>query len=52
LYRNIEDEALYYGYVDNTYISPTFVTNLVSNTEFSNTAGWIGTTKKEKGKKA
>ena len=52
LYKNKEDNALYYGYVDNTYVSPTFITNLVSNTEFSNTAGWIGATKKQGHKKA
>jgi hypothetical protein len=32
----------YYGYLDNQYISPTIVKNLVSNTEFKSTSGWIG----------
>lgn len=33
----------YYGYVDNKYEDLTFSTNLVENTEFSNTSGWTGT---------
>lgn len=31
-----------YGYVDNEYISPVLMTNLISNTEFKNTSGWKG----------
>jgi hypothetical protein len=33
----------HYGYVDNKYEDLIFSTNLVENTEFSNTSGWIGT---------
>lgn len=33
----------YYGYVENLYNKPVFNTNLVTNTEFSNTSGWIAT---------
>jgi hypothetical protein len=32
----------YYGYLDNQYMSPTIVKNLVSNTSFTSTSGWIG----------
>lgn len=32
-----------YGYTENKYTDPVFTTNLVSNTEFENTSGWIGT---------
>ena len=31
-----------YGYVDNEYISPVLMTNLISNTGFKNTSGWKG----------
>lgn len=41
-YKKAGDETKYYGFIDNQYISPTFITNLVSNTEFKNTIGWIG----------
>jgi hypothetical protein len=33
----------YYGYVDNKYEDLIFSTNLVENTEFSNTSGWTST---------
>ena len=33
----------HYGYEENEYNSPIFTTNLVSNTEFENTSGWVGT---------
>lgn len=35
----------YYGYVDNKYEDLIFSTNLVENTEFSNTSGWTNTYK-------
>jgi hypothetical protein len=35
----------YYGYANTSYESPLFVTNLISNTEFANTSGWVGTYK-------
>lgn len=38
---NIQTEAVY-GYVDNEYVSPVLMTNLISNTEFKNTSGWKG----------
>lgn len=31
---------LYYGYTDVEYIAPTFITNLIDNSEFTNTNGW------------
>ena len=31
-----------YGYIDNEYVSPILMTNLISNTEFKNTSGWKG----------
>jgi hypothetical protein len=31
-----------YGYVDNEYVSPIIMTNLISNTEFKNASGWKG----------
>jgi hypothetical protein len=44
VYTKGEDTTTeYYGYEETQYISPTFVTNLVSNTEFKNTSGWVGT---------
>ena len=33
----------YYGYLESEYISPTLVQNVISNAEFKNTSGWVGT---------
>lgn len=42
-YKNADGtDKIIYGYVDNEYISPTLMTNLISNTEFKNTSGWKG----------
>ena len=35
-------DKIIYGYVDNEYVSPVLMTNLISNTEFKNTSGWKG----------
>lgn len=37
-----EQTEAVYGYVDNEYVSPVLMTNLISNTEFKNTSGWKG----------
>jgi hypothetical protein len=42
IYETKNENAKYYGFVDNEYKSPTLITNLVSNTEFKSTSGWIG----------
>lgn len=36
----------YYGYLETEYVSPALVQNVISNTTFKNTSGWIGTRKK------
>lgn len=33
----------YYGYVTSEYISPVLIENIISNTTFKNTSGWIAT---------
>jgi hypothetical protein len=33
----------YYGYVDTQYDSPALLQNIVTNTEFKGTSGWVGT---------
>ena len=33
----------YYGYVDNDYNSPTLLQNVITNTDFKGTTGWVGT---------
>jgi hypothetical protein len=39
-YKNNEK---YYGYVDNDYNSPTLLQNVITNTDFKGTTGWVGT---------
>lgn len=36
------DEEIY-GFIHNEYNSPTLVQNVITNTEFKSTAGWVGT---------
>lgn len=38
-----KDGTPYYGYVENEYISPNIVQNVITNTEFKGTSGWLGT---------
>lgn len=33
----------YYGFVDNDYNSPTLLQNVITNTDFKGTTGWVGT---------
>ena len=32
----------YYGYIENQYTPPALVQNIITNTEFKNTSGWVG----------
>lgn len=32
----------YFGYLDNKYESPVLIQNVIVNTEFKNTSGWVG----------
>jgi hypothetical protein len=47
--KNNESNYIYseadevYGFIDNIYTSPTFVQNVIANTEFKGTTGWVGT---------
>lgn len=41
-YKQEDSGDKYYGFIDKEYVSPTLVSNLVSNTQFQNTYGWIG----------
>jgi hypothetical protein len=42
-YCQVYNDGAVYGYIENKYTDPVFMTNLVSNTEFESTAGWTGT---------
>ena len=33
----------YYGYLNSEYTSPTFVQNVITNSEFKGSTGWVGT---------
>lgn len=35
----------YYGYVDNEYVSPAFVQNVITSAECEDSSGWLGTYK-------
>ena len=37
------ETSLYYGYIDTKYDSPALLQNIVTNTEFKGTSGWVGT---------
>lgn len=44
-YCNIykKNDKKYYSYVDNDYISPVLLQNIITNTDFKGTTGWVGT---------
>lgn len=40
--KYIKDGKEYYGFVDNNYISPNMVQDVITNPNFNGTAGWTG----------
>jgi hypothetical protein len=44
-YCNIyyKNDEKYYGFVDNDYKSPALLQNVITNTDFKGTTGWVGT---------
>lgn len=45
-------DKTYYGYQDSEYFSPELIQNIVTNSRFDSTAGWIGTRSSVDGEKA
>lgn len=41
--KYIRGDEEYYGFVDNEYCSPVLLQNIITNTEFKTSSGWIGT---------
>ena len=38
----IKDNKKYYGFIDSVYQSPVLLQNIITNTEFKSTTGWVG----------
>lgn len=47
-----KERKVYYGYYDSKYYSPTLIQNIVTNSRFDSTSGWIGTRLAKNGDKA
>ena len=52
LYKKDNSNVVYYGYENSEYKSPALTQNLISNSTFESSSGWVGTKKENNGDKA